>query len=144
MKASVLLFLLLVGCAVNSITPSGSGLEMDIDVSNMDLRHGWTYIMKPFQTEAEANDIDSINRGKELYLHHCQKCHGASGKGDGSLAKALKITPANLTNLPKDLGRSYILVQIRDGKGSMPQWKDFLTNNQTKDLTNYIKQLNKE
>lgn len=144
MKVSALVFLFLVGCAVNSITPSGGGLEMDIDISSMDLRHGWTYMMKPFQTEAETNDIDSINRGKELYLHHCQKCHGTGGKGNGALAEALKIKPADLTNLPKDLGRSYILVQIRDGKGSMPQWKDFLTNNQTKDLTNYIKDLSKK
>jgi len=34
--------------------------------------------------------------GRGLYVSHCQLCHGTRGKGDGPLAKAMKISPADL------------------------------------------------
>jgi mono/diheme cytochrome c family protein len=35
------------------------------------------------------------------YQVYCSACHGASGKGDGSIAKSLKSRPADLTQLAK-------------------------------------------
>ncbi len=35
--------------------------------------------------------------GRALYVSYCQLCHGIKGKGDGTLAKAMKISPADLT-----------------------------------------------
>ena len=35
------------------------------------------------------------------YQVYCSSCHGASGKGDGSIAKSLKKHPADLTQLAK-------------------------------------------
>ncbi len=35
------------------------------------------------------------------YQVYCSSCHGASGKGDGSIAKSLKTRPADLTQLAK-------------------------------------------
>lgn len=133
----------LVGCAVNSISPSGGGLEvdMDLDLPAMNMRHGWTYFGLPKNTKTYVRDEASIERGKNLFLQHCQKCHGADGKGGGELAEALKIKPANLQNISQDTDQSYILVQINEGKGSMPQWKDFLTKKQAWDLTNYIREM---
>ena len=29
--------------------------------------------------------LESINRGEEVYIYYCQKCHMADGKGGGSL-----------------------------------------------------------
>lgn len=132
---------MLLGCAVKSITPSAGGLEIDVDLADIDFRHGWTYHSRPKTTEVVEMDEDSVKRGQNLYQQHCQKCHGESGKGGGELAEALKLKPADLTNLPKDLSRTYILVQINDGKGSMPEWKSLLTPKQTQDLTSYLKKL---
>ena len=36
-----------------------------------------------------------IIRGKDVYQHNCQACHGVGGWGDGPDAKALKVAPAN-------------------------------------------------
>jgi mono/diheme cytochrome c family protein len=35
------------------------------------------------------------------YQVYCSSCHGASGKGDGSIAKSLKKRPSDLTQLAK-------------------------------------------
>lgn len=35
------------------------------------------------------------------YQVYCSSCHGASGKGDGSIAKSLKKQPSDLTQLKK-------------------------------------------
>ncbi len=37
--------------------------------------------------------------GKQAYLEDCSACHGASGKGDGLLARDLAKAPADLTTL---------------------------------------------
>jgi mono/diheme cytochrome c family protein len=42
--------------------------------------------------------IDSI-QGPALFKAYCAVCHGESGKGDGSMAPALKVKPADLTRI---------------------------------------------
>ncbi len=42
--------------------------------------------------------IDSI-QGPGLYAEYCAVCHGKEGKGDGPMAKALKVAPPDLTHL---------------------------------------------
>ena len=43
----------------------------------------------------------SATSGKEMYLAYCATCHGKEGKGDGPVASALKVPPADLTTLSK-------------------------------------------
>ncbi len=43
----------------------------------------------------------SATSGKEMYLAYCATCHGKDGKGDGPVASALKVPPADLTTLSK-------------------------------------------
>ena len=142
-----LFFLLLVGCSVNSIQPTGGSLEMnmDLDLSTAKMRHGWAYFSSPHKKNSEVTVIDreAVLRGEKIYLQHCEKCHGPKGEGDGDLAKALKLQPTNLRNLSKNLSQTYLLVQINEGKRSMPQWKDFLTARQTADLTHYIRSMSR-
>ncbi len=37
--------------------------------------------------------------GKAEYMNSCASCHGASGRGDGSLADLMTVTVPSLTNL---------------------------------------------
>lgn len=37
--------------------------------------------------------------GKVPYQQYCAACHGLNGKGNGDMAKLLKVKPANLTQL---------------------------------------------
>jgi mono/diheme cytochrome c family protein len=45
--------------------------------------------------------------GKELYLSACASCHGASGCGDGPVARALKSAPPDLTQLARTHGGEF-------------------------------------
>ena len=36
--------------------------------------------------------------GKEIFLEHCQHCHGPQGKGNGELAEYLDPPPGDLTS----------------------------------------------
>ncbi|MGH8802102.1 MAG: copper homeostasis membrane protein CopD [Casimicrobiaceae bacterium] len=40
---------------------------------------------------------DTIARGRGLFAANCATCHGDSGRGDGPMAPALPVHPANLT-----------------------------------------------
>ena len=45
--------------------------------------------------------------GSEEYRVSCLSCHGVGGKGDGSMAKFLTITPTDLTKLSANNGGQY-------------------------------------
>jgi len=52
-----------------------------------------------FAATAWAQDM--VDLGKREYATSCASCHGASGKGDGVLAKHLVKAPTDLTTLAR-------------------------------------------
>lgn len=91
--------------------------------------------------------------GRALYVSYCLLCHGAQGKGDGPLAKAMKITPADLTTTVRSRSDT-ILLKIITGEGrqtitgrdrhnllsdAMPQWKDIFKESELKSLIAYLR-----
>ena len=70
------------------------------------------------------SDAASLATGKELWVKHCQSCHGKSGKGDGPKAVQLKTEP-------EDLGKPDIQNQpdgaffyrTSEGREDMPSFK---------------------
>jgi len=82
---------------------------------------------------AQNKRIDSIE-GPVLYKAHCAVCHGMGARGDGPLAKHLKVTPTNLTLLASHNKGTFPLVRVQKtisgetelpaGHGSslMPVW----------------------
>jgi len=73
------------------------------------------------------------NDGKYWYLNYCASCHGASGKGDGSIAKALTQKPADLTALSAANGGVFPSARVGEtiegrreilahGSREMPVW----------------------
>jgi mono/diheme cytochrome c family protein len=91
--------------------------------------------------------------GRKLYVSYCQLCHGSDGKGSGPLAKAMKISPADLTTTVRSRSDT-ILMKIITGNGrqtitgrdrhnllsdAMPEWKDIFSESQIKALIAYLR-----
>lgn len=71
--------------------------------------------------------------GKTMFTEYCASCHGASAKGDGRAAVALKSKPANLTLLAKNNGGTFPSAKVAQvlrfgvevpahGSSEMPTW----------------------
>ena len=91
--------------------------------------------------------------GRGLYVSYCQLCHGTSGKGDGPLAKAMKISQVDLTTTVRARSDTFLKRTI-SGKGrqtitgrdrhnllsdAMPEWKDIFSESQLKSLIAYLR-----
>ena len=91
--------------------------------------------------------------GRRLYVSYCQLCHGTDGKGDGPLAKAMQISPADLTTTVRSRSDT-ILMKIISGEGrqtitgrdrhnllneAMPEWKDVFSESQVMALIAYLR-----
>lgn len=85
-----------------------------------------------------------IERGKELFAVHCASCHGAQGKGDGPLAKALDPAPTNFHSAEKreNLAAFHAFNTIRLGlEGTAMRAFDELNDDEVWDLAFYLMSL---
>ena len=91
--------------------------------------------------------------GRRLFVSYCLLCHGTEGKGDGPLAKAMKISPADLTTTVRTRSDT-ILTKIITGEGkqtitgrdrhnllseAMPEWKNLFSQPQVEALIAYLR-----
>ena len=96
--------------------------------------------------------------GRKLYVSYCLLCHGIDGKGGGPLAKAMKITPTDLSTTVRSRSDT-ILTKIITGAGpqtitgrerhnllsaSMPEWKDVFDRAQVEALIAYLRFLSRK
>ena len=81
----------------------------------------------------EAIVKEAIAKGRTSYLRYCVSCHGKEVKGDGSLAKDLRVPVPDLTTLAARSGGTYpydrvVLIiskgnEVRGhGTNDMPAW----------------------
>lgn len=86
---------------------------------------------------AGAVDFGSDSTSEDLYLLYCGACHGKSGTGDGPLAEALVVKPADLTQFSKNNGGVFPYLQVfravdgrkrvrGHGEAAMPVWGQVL------------------
>jgi mono/diheme cytochrome c family protein len=77
---------------------------------------------------------------KELYHHHCFKCHGPDGKGKMVRDKMPKIPDFTNPNWQTERSKTQLLVSILEGKGTMmPAVGDKISKQQASDLVEYIR-----
>jgi len=103
-------------------------------------------------TDALANP-PAAYEGRRLFVSYCLLCHGSSGKGDGPLAIAMKISPADLTTTVRSRSDT-ILKKIISGEGrqtitgrdrhnmlseAMPEWKDVFSDSEIEALIAYLR-----
>ena len=73
---------------------------------------GWSRAEPETPQPETARLIDSI-QGPALYTTYCAVCHGKDGKGDGPMAKALKVTPPDLTRLAARNGGKFPMSRVQ-------------------------------
>ncbi len=88
----------------------------------------------------------SIDAGKEAYQKNCVPCHGASGKGDGTVAANLTVKPSDLTSTSLKHGNSdgEIFTNIKEGippDMKMKAFKAKLSDTDIWNIVNYIRSL---
>ena len=89
------------------------------------------------------SDAESIKAGKELWVTHCQSCHGKSGRGDGTKAAQLKTEPGNFS-LPTTQKQpdGSLFYKISEGRDDMPSFKKKIPEaGDIWSLTNYMRTL---
>lgn len=102
-------------------------------------------------------DEVSIARGAQLFVIHCQMCHGVDGQGTGTIAAFLvKKKPANLTSdLVQSKSDGSLFLTISNGifnpnntlfpdvefSGQMPPLNENLTVRERWDVVNFLRTL---
>ena len=80
----------------------------------------------PEAAKAAKNPVqrsdESVERGRNLFASQCAMCHGQAGKGDGDLARALKMQVPDLTDPEQQKKRTdgEMFYIITKGHGRMP------------------------
>ena len=88
---------------------------------------------------------ESISGGKELWVQHCQSCHGKKGLGDGTKAASLKTEAGNFSlaetqNQPD----GSLFYKIAEGRKDMPSFKKKIPDQEdTWNLVNLIRTMKK-
>ena len=109
---------------------------------------GWTL---PPEAETKKNpltvDAKLIATGKAIFKERCQKCHGASGKGDGPDADPDAQEDMDLTRASRAAKNpeGVIFYKAWNGrkKPKMPAVKDVLTEQQLWAVVAYVQTLRK-
>lgn len=82
-----------------------------------------------------ASPADAAPTVAQDFQFHCAACHGADGRGDGPVARALKIEPPDLTRIAERRGGAFpedavfetiagSSMPISHGTREMPVWGD--------------------
>jgi len=88
---------------------------------------------------------ESFSAGKELWVQHCQSCHGKKGLGDGTKAASLKTEAGNFSlaetqNQPD----GSLFYKIAEGRKDMPSFKKKIPDQEdTWNLVNLIRTMKK-
>jgi mono/diheme cytochrome c family protein len=109
---------------------------------------GWTL---PPDAETTKNpltvDPKLLATGKSIFKEKCQKCHGASGKGDGPDADPDAQEDMNLTRADRAAKNpdGVVFYKVFNGrkKPKMPAQKDELTKDQIWSVVAYVQTLRK-
>lgn len=86
-------------------------------------------------TSRSHQQIDMFNQGSIAYQRYCANCHGSKAKGDGQVARLLKVQPPDLTVLAANNDGEFPAEQVRKtidgrkgivahGMRDMPIWGD--------------------
>lgn len=94
-------------------------------------------VKSPFSHSAEMEE-----KGQKLYNVYCRTCHGETGFGDGAAGSGLDPKPANFhRGKVQRQTDGAIFYKLSNGRGSMPAFKNSLSEEQRWQLVSYIRKL---
>lgn len=94
-------------------------------------------IKNPYEVEPLT-----LKQGEEIYLLYCAPCHGDYGYGNGAAGGAAGILPANFHDPAlQEQTDGAIYWKLSEGRGSMPPFKDVLSEEQRWQLVVFIRDL---
>lgn len=73
------------------------------------------------------------------YKANCARCHGQDAKGNGSLAKLLKVDAAKLDLSASSMSEAAQVAISSNGKGKMPEWDSKLSKDQIASIVKYMR-----
>ena len=79
-----------------------------------------------------------------MYSQRCANCHGAGGRGDGSIAASLQTAQPDFRETVQRKSNSQIRKVIADGKGSMPAFDPALRPSEINDMLQMVRYLSRE
>jgi len=82
------------------------------------------------------------NEGASVYKTKCAVCHGADGKGETAMGKAMKLRDLGSADVQKQTDEQLTEITT-NGKGKMPAYKGKLTDEQIKQVVAYIRTFKK-
>lgn len=99
---------------------------------------GATALAVAAAAEAAPRKTDDFPSGQQLFLDHCATCHGTDATGNGPMAPALKVAPADLTGISIRAGGTFPANRIVEiiryggdivghGTAAMPVWGKVLS-----------------
>jgi mono/diheme cytochrome c family protein len=89
------------------------------------------------------SSVESIKDGKDLYVTHCNSCHGKKGKGDGTKAAQLETECGDFTTaaFAKEPDGA-LFYKMSEGRKDMPSFKKKIPDaNDMWNVVNYIRTL---
>jgi mono/diheme cytochrome c family protein len=89
------------------------------------------------------SDATSVAEGKELYVQHCQSCHGKKGKGDGPKAAQLDTDSGDFTKADfQKQSDGALFYKTVEGRKDMPSFKKKIPDqDEIWSLVNYMRTL---
>jgi len=80
------------------------------------------------------------DEGADLFKGKCAACHGADGKGNTGMGKALKLRDLSSADVQKQSDADLTNI-ITNGKDKMPKYDGKLTKDQINDVVKYLRTL---
>ncbi len=87
---------------------------------------------------------ENAELSRRLYNIHCGVCHGAGGKGNGTVSPVFQTPPDITTGRFLDVTDGYLYWVIRDGAGIMPAYYEHLKSKERWLIVNHIRSLQEE
>lgn len=118
---------------------------MHMETSCIAIRLAGSLMIAVFATSVEVTAQGSrpdLARGKAVYEHHCQSCHGPKGHGDGPAGESLKVRPADFHRFASFLkSDEEYLRTIEHGVVFSPMhaWRGELNDDEMTDVVAYIR-----